>query len=288
MERDGNAWIARVLGSPSLGKTPGVECENPNAPEHERIYRKRFEKNRIFFGPKDYQRAISEILTGPDVIVLGMTGYSSLKPEQCVQYGVKVGAYEKACEAALLNVYRALMKFEGVDVRFAHGASADLGVDSAIIKAAKKVNKYHLSLGHSCPRFMMYVPDDGMPVYVGTSQADYSDKFTSSVNVLIAANGRMQAFEMDMTASIAKRKKLIPLNILRMISSTGGPPAYNAEGKIEDAVAVYEETVHTLDTQVYKANDPFAHGIAALQQKVTALVRPMLSPERAFADFGAS
>jgi hypothetical protein len=289
IERDGSAFVARVLGKPTIanGLPEGVECENPTAPEAQQIYRKRFVKNRIFL-PREYERAYLEILTGPDVVVLAATGYSSLTAAQCRQYGVEVGAYEKACEAALLSVYGSLAKFRGIDIRFAHGASAALGVDSAIIKAAKKVNKYHLSLGHSCPRFLMYVPDDGMPVYVGRTQAEYSDKFTSSAHIMLACNGRLQAFEMDLTAAIRKRRKVVPLNILRMISSNGGPPAYNADGKIEDAVAVYEDTVHTLSSSVYMANDPFKDGMERLQDKVTALVRPMLSPDRAFADFLSS
>jgi hypothetical protein len=283
IERDGNCFVVRAPAKAhEVEGRPEIECENPEVPPEKRIYRRRFENNRIYL-PHQYEMAVRDVLTGPDVIVLAMTGLSVLSEEKCNQYQIKPGAYEAACERALLDANDALQAFEGIDIRFAHGAS-DLGVDRANLNVATRLNKLHLSLGHSCPRFMLFVPDNGMPVYVAKDQKAYSDFFTSSLDILLACNGRLQAFEMDMMATIRKRKKVIRLNILKLISPTGGPPAYGPDGSIEDAIAVYEATVHDLYPSVYGCNDPFEDGMSRLQEKVVSLVRPKLTVQRGFSN----
>ena len=120
--KEGRSSVVRCRGGDELLKFPGVECENPRAPKRDRVYRKVFRKKRIFL--PDQEDLALEYLSGDDVIVVGMTGYSILTPEQCRAYGVRPGAYENAC----MDVFGSLIKvvqhaFAGVRVKIADGAS---------------------------------------------------------------------------------------------------------------------------------------------------------------------
>ncbi len=279
MVRDGDGFIVRVKGKPYVADLPGVTCENPTAPPEQQIHTKRFKNKRIYTA-KQYARAVKEVLFGRDVIVLGMNGYSSLSPEQCKAWGVLPGAYEAACVGILTTVYHSLTAaFPGIDVRFAHGAS-NVGVDKALLTVASTLNRPNL--GHSCPKFMFYVEDDDLPVFVANTQEEYAEAFIDSLNILIAANGRMQAFEHDIMAVFKKLKHVIPVNVLRSISTTGGPPAINAKGGIEDAVAAFEQRVHLAHQMIYSSRDPYRDMISHLCETASSIVRPLLSPERAF------
>lgn len=283
IERTGSGFTVRVKGKTYLKGRPGVICENPKAKEAERIYAKTFTRKRIYM-PDEYDRAVREILSGNDVIVLGMNGYSELNDEQCRGWGVRPGAYEQACIGILKAVYTTLTNaFEGVDIRFADGASAfdQKGVDWAIIKAARDLNRPHL--GHSCPKFMFYVEDDTDPVYVAETQADYASSFVDSLDILIAANGRMQAFRHDIMAVFEKMKHVIPVNVLKSISTNGGLPAVDADGRIEDAVETFEQRVHMVAQRiVYSSSDPYRSLVGHICEEATGIVRPLISPERAF------
>ncbi len=279
IERDGEGFVVKVSGKPYLQGMPGVTCENPDASENDRIFVKRFAKKRIYL-PDQYEQAVKENLTGNDVIIIGMNGYSSLTPDQCRAYGVQPGAYEAACEGILMNVCEALeATFQGMHIRFADGAS-NVGVDKVLIKVARKRNYQHL--GHSCPKFMFYVEDDGDPVYVAETQEAYAGAFIDSLNILIAANGRVQAFEHDIDAVFKKLKHLIPINVLRSISTTGGPPALGPNGKIEDAVAAFEQRVHLANQMIYSSRDPYRSMVSHVCESASAIVRTLISPERAF------
>lgn len=279
IERDGAGFIVKVRGKPYVGDLPGVTCENPEAPDAEKIHVKRFTKKRIYM-PGEYAQAVREVLTGKDVVIIGMNGYSSLTDEQCRTWGVQPGAYEAACEGILTTVCEALMAtFPGIDLRFADGSSA-VGVDKVLIKVARKLNRQHL--GHSCPKFMFYVEDDDDPVYVAGDQAAYAGAFIDSLHILIAANGRVQAFEHDIDAVFKKLKHLIPINVLRSISTTGGPPAIGPTGKIEDAVAAFEQRVHMANQMMYSSRDPYRDMVGHVCESSTSIVRTLVSPERAF------
>jgi hypothetical protein len=277
-QADGS-FIVRVQGKPYLSSEAGVVCENPQAKPEDQIHSKVFTRKRIFL-PNQYKEAVQSVLTGNDVVVLAMNGYSSITPEKLLAWGVRPGAYEAACEGILKSVYQSLTTaYPGIDIRFADGASP-LGVDKAVIKTARDLNRPHL--GHSCPRFMFYVQDDEDPVYVADSQAAYAEAFIDSLHLLIAANGRKQAFEHDIDAVFKKLKQLITVNVLRAISTTGGPPATDGKGNIEDAVACFEQRVHMMGQRTYAAIDTYSGLVGSICERSTDVIRPLLSPERAF------
>lgn len=271
--------VVMVKGASYVATLAGVSCINPDAAEAERVYSKTFSQKPIYM-PHEYERAVRENLKGTDVIVLGMNGYSSLTSEKCAEWGVAPGAYEAACAGILESIIIELEKsYPGVDIRLAHGAS-ELGVDGVILKVAAKLNKRQL--GHSCPRFMFYVEDDDVPVYVAKTQVDYANAFIDSLAVLVAANGREQAFKHDLNAVFDKAKHVIPVNVLRSISTTGGPPARNADGKIEDAVAHFEQRVHLMYQAFNGSGDPYVDIVNHVTGQVRKIGRLLISPERGF------
>lgn len=278
--REGDVVVVEVTGMNGVDTMPGVTCLNPDAPPAERRYRKVFHHKRVYL-PGEYDRAISEHLRGRDVVVLGMNGYSELTPEQCRAWGVRVGAYEAACAALLDATILALEQaFPGIDVRLVHGAS-DLGVDRAIVAVGRRRNRG--MLGTSCPRFMFWVPDDDEAVYVAENQEAYADSFVRSLDILIAANGRLQAFKHDLNAAFLYLKYVIPVNVLRSISTTGGPPAIGPEGRIEDAVAAFEQRVFMVTAQLTgRSRDAWIDALAHTQRTVVSITRQLISPERAF------
>lgn len=260
---------------------PSITCENPDAPLPERIYHKIFIKKPIYLAGR-YQDAVREVLrNGQDVVVLGMNGYSRLTDEQCRAWGVKPGAYEEACAALLHHITKILLEyFSGIDVRYVHGAS-NLGVDRAAISVARRLNRLHL--GHSCPDFMLHVEDDEVPVYVARNQTDYAEKFIKSLDILISANGRAQTFQQDINAAFMMLKHVIPVNILRSISETGGPPAIGPDGQIEDAVAAFEHRVHMMAVQLgFSKNDRWQELVNHVQETTVGICRSLVSPSRAF------
>lgn len=277
-QSDGS-FIVRILGAVHLRGMANVECENPSAPDKEQIFSRVFRKKPIYL-PDEYQRACAEVLRGTDVVVLAMNGYSALSPQKCREYGVKVGAYEAACYSIFDGAVDGLLKaYRGIDVRIAHGASG-MGVDGVQIKVARHRNLKQL--GHSCPKFMFYVDDDDVPVYVADSQLAYADSFVDSLDILVAANGREQAFRHDILAVFTKLKHMIPINVLKAISDNGGPPAIGPDGKIEDAVAAYETRIHAASRMVITGGDPFVDAKAHALEQTRAIARNLISPERAF------
>lgn len=206
-----------------------------------------FTRKKIFL-PGEYDLAIASCLSGTNVFVLGMNGYSSLSHDQCVAYGIQYGAYEIACAALLAEITKKLRtEYEGIDVRLVHGAS-DMGVDKAAINVGLKLNIPQL--GFSCPNYMMYVEDDDIPVYVAKNEAEYCEAFTDALNVLITCNGRKTTFSMDIDAMFKKYKDVVPINIIQAISNNGGPPAINEDGEIEDAVAFWYLKMHHVAVQM--------------------------------------
>ncbi|MCR4280113.1 MAG: hypothetical protein NUV82_01660 [Candidatus Komeilibacteria bacterium] len=244
--------------------------------------RKRIFTRKPIFFPEEYEKATRQHLEGKDTIVLGMNGYSHLSADQCAVWGVKVGAYEEACKSLLANCIRVLQtEFPGIDVRIAHGAS-NMGVDAVAIEVARRLNIPHL--GHSCPHFMMYVEDDDVPVYVAASMVGYADSFMDSLDILIGANGRLHSFMHDIDAVFKKLKHFVPVNVLRTISTNGGPPALGAKGEIEDAVAVFEQRVHLVATRLGMIDgaDQWKVLSSYLTGTITSIARQILSPHCAF------
>ncbi|MEY4723769.1 MAG: hypothetical protein RLZZ324_1282 [Candidatus Parcubacteria bacterium] len=272
--------VVEARGVTHLAGVPGVICRNPQAPEPERLYRKTFINGlkRIYF-PDEMESALSTYLRGRNTFVIAMNGYSAISPENCAAWGVKPGAYEKACEVFLIEMckhFRAT--FPDADVRFTHGAS-DMGVDRAISKAATALRRPQL--GFSCPDYLFFVPDDEHPVYVAESVEAYSHAFVRNSDILIAANGRLQAYRMDIAAVFEYDKFLLSVNILQLISSNGGPPARNAAGKIEDAVAHFEQRVFTIGQQFIGSSrrDAWGEALGECRHVLTRIGRQVLPPD---------
>ncbi len=220
-------------------------------------------------------------LTGDNTVVIGMNGYSSISEKNCQEWGVKPGAYEAACAQLLRTCIEHLRsQYEGMRICIVHGASA-MGVDNAAINVATAEDVP--TLGHSCPRFMMYVEDDNVPVHVANTRMEYAEHFISSLDILVAANGREQAFRHDINAAFIRNKHVMPINVLRSISDRGGPPAFGPDGKIEDAVAAFERRVHLVSQQLQGTElDPWKTILNHTQSTMSLICRSLLSPNIAF------
>lgn len=259
---------------PSIAKLPGVETS-----EDKSRCIKRFDKKRIY---TDLETALRENLEGHDVIRLAANGYSQLSPEHCKIWGVQYGAYEQAVASLLEAVtVQVQNRFRGVDVRYLHGAS-NMGVDGALIQVAKRMNRPNL--GFSCPAFMFYVEDDDIPVYVAPNQPSYADAFAKSADILIACNGRTQALQHDLMAALMYNKEVVLVNVLRTISTTGGPPAIGPGGKIEDAVDAFLIRVHAVGQRLERGgnHDQWKLTVNEIVEVASGICRQRLSPERAF------
>lgn len=282
IRRESGGFMVRRKGCVDVAGLPGVVCENPRRKDpRERVYAKYFCRKPIYLAGQ-YKRAVAEHLTGKDVFVIGPNGYSDLSEAQCAAWGVRLGAYEAGCHGMLMATSHSILDaFDGIDLRFAHGASAK-GIDKVTIAVASELNRPQL--GHSCPRFMFYVEDDDVPVFVANTEAEYSNAFIESLHLLIACNGRRQSFEHDIDAAFKRRKHVLPVNILRSISTVGGPPAFGPDGQIEDAVAAFEQLVHLAHRQCYGSADPYRSIVDHVCDTAVSIARPLLSPTLAFSN----
>lgn len=220
-QADGSVLVT-VINEPSSLNLEGVTCLNPTAPDAEKQYQKAFHRKPIYL-PGEYAPAVAERITFPDNFVVSMNGYSRITDGQCTRYGVQQGAYEEACRALLSQVVKHLrQKFTGADLRLIHGAS-NMGIDKAIQDVADEYNL--LPLGFSCPRYMLYVKDDHIPVYVGSDRAEYADRYIRTLDLLITTGGREQALQHDVLAACVYNKRIHFVDVLNSLSSTGGVPA---------------------------------------------------------------
>ncbi len=222
VERTAYGFVVRVQNPKVDMGIPDVFCENPGEPEDKCIHRKQFTKKHIFLA-SEFSAATEAIISGLDIFVLSMNGYSQISEAQCRQYGFKLGAYEESCAATLRSVIKGLRKsFRGASIRMTSGAS-ELGVDLAIERVAKEFNIP--CLGFSCPRYMLYVNDDERPVYVANTEEEYADTYISSLDLLIATGGREQALKHDVAAACIYNKRIHFIDLLSALSTTGGVPA---------------------------------------------------------------
>lgn len=290
ISREDGKVVIRMQGNmPWLLENPHlhVTCENPGADPDERIYRKEFQRKPIAFGDEIEGFRVRH-LGGRNVVVLGANGYSELKQTQCAAYGVDYGAYETAVYAVLEQVIADMRdSYPGITVKIVHGASnmpnnkgVQTGVDTQLIKVARA--KGMDQLGFSCPEYMFYVADDDIPVCVGQNKQEYADLFNSSLHILLACNGRAHSFQMDYEAVFRHSKHVIPMNVLRAISRTGGPPAIDeATGKIEDAVALLESRLHVIGQSfglIPNVRDPWQHLVRAAIEATRPICRGLLEP----------
>lgn len=222
----------------------GAECINPEAPETERIYRKIFTKKPIFL-PDEYQQAMSALRTNPADFVLSMNGFSRLTSEWLEKYGIKEGAYEQACIAIMKNVIDKLRtEFPGARLHLTYGSS-DMGVDWAIEEVASD-SRYNLDLlGFSCPRYMLYVKDDHIPVFVAPNKDIYADCYIESLDFLISTGGRDQALKHDIMAACLFQRRIHFVDVLNLLSDNNVPAVITEGGKtrIENAPAAFGRNI---------------------------------------------
>ena len=246
---DGKVWrengkvIVEVVNEP-YSLDYGAECINLEAPEDERIYRKVFTRKQIFL-PDEYQQAMNVLRSNPADFVLSMNGFSRLTKEWLEKYGIREGAYEQACIAIMKNMIDRLRdEFPGARLHLTYGAS-DMGVDWAIEEVAGDP-KYNLDLlGFSCPRYMLYVKDDHIPVYVSPNSDLYADYYIKSLDFLVSTGGRDQALKHDIMAACIFQKRIHFVNVLSLLSDNNIPAVIieNGETKIENAPAAFETNI---------------------------------------------
>ena len=280
VRRKKGVTVVEAVGKASLLECPGVVCVNPKAPPAKRVYRREFRnpKKRIYLA-HEYDLAVRTELAGRHRFVIAMNGYSTLTNDQCAAWGVKPGAYEKACGVLLAQIDRHIHRhFPDACTYYVHGAS-DMGVDKVISETATRLRRQQL--GFSCPEYLFYVPDNEVPVYVAETIEKYSDAFVRSSDILIAANGREQSFRMDIASVFTHDKFILPVNVLKLISTTGGPPAKGANGKIEDAVAHFQQRYYDIGVQIYglEGRDIWAAAVGRIQNNVSHICRQVLGPE---------
>jgi hypothetical protein len=218
-----------------------------------------------------------------------MNGYTSISEEQARRYGIVIGAYEQACKAILNHIVRHIKeKFDKTELKLIHGATY-LGVDGAIQDVANEHNI--IPLGFSCPRYMLYVEDDNIPVYVGADREEYSNRFIQTLDLLVATGGREQALQHDVLAACIFNKRIHFIDVLNSLSTTGGVPATvtDEEGRtrVDNAAAVmgknlsffsYKDTIRTgyIEGDIWDAIFSNVRGIAS------EVCRQKMSPQRKF------
>lgn len=242
IERVEGKVAVRLRGNSSLAKMQGVTCLNARAAAGDRVYEKVFHHpNKAVFLPDEEDRVVKWLRNVEDVVTIGMTGYSSLKPEVLKDWGLKPGEYEAACRDILACTILLLQReYQGIRIKLTHGAS-DMGIDRAVIEVARKLNLDQL--GFNCPKWMFYVNDDEVPVYVAEDQESYADAFVRNTDILISVGGREQSLMHDVTAAIKYGKCLIVAPVMNAISSNGGPPSRNGNGEVQDATQAFLTSV---------------------------------------------
>jgi len=283
IERIGENTVVRLRGNSGLANMDGVTCLNGKAAKSNRVYEKVFSDSRkTIFLPNERDRIPKWLRDVDDVVTVGMTGYSSLKPEVLKAWGLKPGEYEAACRDILAYTVRLLQQeFLGIRIKLNHGAS-DMGIDGAVIDVARELSLDQL--GFNCPKWMFYVNDDEIPVYVAENQAEYADAFVRNTDILISVGGREQSLMHDITAAIKYGKCLIVAPVMNAISCNGGPPSRDGDGVVQDATQAFLTSVrmpfgagpmHPLQNYNDLATYVAQNASAFAQQH-------LLSPKRAF------
>lgn len=277
ISREGDVTVVRMMSKDDLSGIEGVTCENPEAEPGKRIYRKEFLKKEIFL-PDELEVARKQVLYDKDAVCIGMTGYSKIGDK----WGVNDETYVAACADVLGSAINEIRhEFPSAQVKIVEGAS-DMGVDKGALMVAEQLNLRHL--GFSCPKFMFYVKDDDNPVYVAATQADYGQAFVCSLDLLLSVGGRMQALEHDMLAAIRHNKRLILLNLLKAISPTGGPPARDGRGNIEDATAAFQDAVLQIAPAAVGL-DPYEAVRQSAVEAAKKVARTVLRPASAYSSW---
>ena len=208
------------------------------------LWRKGFQR-KIISLPSERERAFAtHFQSQPNSFVLSMNGYSSITVAMQDAYGIDAGAYEAACEALLRAVVvRVRTKFPSANVIITDGASA-MGVDEATMRAAEALGI--MTLGFSCPDFMMYVADDERPVFVSKSVKEYAENYIRPLHLLITTGGRQHSLHSDITESIKHGVRIHFVNVISGVSSIPVPATVsngNGGRKVENACAAFGELI---------------------------------------------
>ncbi len=289
IEKKGNgSTLVTALNEPWSLEEEGVKCINPEVSEDKRQYQKEFYNKPVYL-PDEYKTAITERIEYPDNFIVSMNGYSRITDEQCTKYGIQGGAYEEACKALMSQLIKNLRrKFTGAELRLIHGAS-NMGVDRAIQNVSDEHNI--VPLGFSCPRYMLYVKDDNVPVYVGYNRDDYSDKYIRTLDLLIATGGREQALQHDVLAACIYNKRIHFIDVLNSLSSTGGVPATVIESdgriRVDNAAAAMGRNIsffarHDAAMLAPKNGDLWDAIFDNVNSIATEVCRLKMSPKRKF------
>lgn len=265
-----------------------VEAFNPTDPsldqrtDIEKIgegkYRKIFRKKKVY-GADEYALARAECLGGANVLVLGPTGYSSIKAKDLAAWGLKPGAYEAAVAQLLATAVRRLRQdFAGIDVRFAHGAS-DCGIDMAAINVATELECK--MLGHSCPEYALYVEDSdvGGPMVLGENADAYKALFADSIDVLVPTGGREATMDHYAFAAMRRRKPIVLCPVLAAICPV--PPGGVVGGQVVDAVSAMMQLIRAPGAIATSMTWPQV--VQHLLESLSLICSSHLTPEVAFA-----
>lgn len=224
---------------------PGVQCLNPDhAHDEGKVFYKIFEKNRVFT-PDEYEEAVRQLKPEPNVVIISMNGFSRIKPDDLVLWGIDEGEYEHACLELFNSIVKSVRgRFRGVNVKLIDGGS-DIGIDK-VLRQSKRDNGLE-SLSFSCPNWSLYVPDDGRNLFIAQSSDEYAERYIQSVDCLIATGGREQAFKHDIYAAIKYGKYITFVNVLGALVRNGGVPAVqkmpDGTNKIQNAAAAMEQFI---------------------------------------------
>ncbi|NQT49740.1 hypothetical protein HQ571_03555 [Candidatus Kuenenbacteria bacterium] len=285
---DDGSVVVEVLDEPWSLDFEGVKCANPDAPTEERIYRRVFREKKIYL-PGEYDRAVAETIAHPDSFVFSMNGYSRITDEQCRRYGIQPNAYEEACAAIMRKAILCLReKFHGAKLQLVYGAS-DTGVDKAIEEVAREFNI--VPLGFSCIRYMLYVKDDEIPVFVAGSKDEYADLYIKSLDLLFATGGREHALQHDVLAACIYGKRIHFVDILNGLSNTGGVPATvtdeDGNTRVDNAAAAMGRNVSFFSREDAVATTPLGGDrwdaiFMDVASVATQVCRQKMSPARKF------
>jgi hypothetical protein len=185
--------------------------------------------------------SLSAHLAKPDVLVLGPTGFSSLKPADLELLGLAEGDYEAAVEAYMFHLAHLVHQaYPDVELVLADGAS-DAGVDKAAIAVSKRLATDNVArIGHTCFKYLQYVKDEEGVVIVSDTPEAYAQVFTRHVDVLLALGGRDHALELDIASVTSSLRKLLVIpQLIKTVSRDGSAPPVRTGDKLVDATGLF-------------------------------------------------
>ncbi|HEY9777496.1 MAG TPA: hypothetical protein V6C81_27280 [Planktothrix sp.] len=252
--RQGGEWVFRLQNaSRRFGKDKEmperVLCLNPEKAVEEQIIEFRFRKNMIYT-QEQRQEAVRAKFAERNCMVVGPTGYSDAK---AALHHLQNLDYEYAVKGIFSQMVRSLKaRIRGLQFGLTNGSS-DLGVDMAINLLAEEESIP--LLGFSCPEFMLYVKDTGMSIVVCKNQTEYSKNFVETPDVLIALNGRRQAFDMDILGMIGHYKPVIMLDLMRALAGVSKGASLGPNGSVEDAVGLFLSLLKVPPEEIYTGSN---------------------------------